>query len=363
MPFDTLFTPNPLRQGKAKAVFSNMVDGVSKKKESRAPFIKLFMADNIGELKPPKTKDIHETKKNPDGDVFVLAPTLSMFKKRPTSKDHDSASTQKSSKDTRFTFSSTYSRKSNKDSSASAQTRATSITTLVFGSDEQDTGKKKRRWTSKPKSLFVTTQLIERPPTEVRGSARYPVDSDTADVQDSVNGDKQHLACLAPRAARSLWKWSEGRKYHDVPGLCYPMPVDDDEMNRLHMQHHLLRMVQQGNYLAPIKDSLVTGKVLDVGCGPGIWVLEMAAEFPTTHIVGVDVAESYFPSKETRPPNTAFHYVNVHHGLPFQDGTFDFCHQRQMSLAVHEDRWPDVVSALLRVTKPGGSVQLLEQVW
>ncbi|HEY7850691.1 MAG TPA: class I SAM-dependent methyltransferase, partial [Ktedonobacterales bacterium] len=48
--------------------------------------------------------------------------------------------------------------------------------------------------------------------------------------------------------------------------------------------------------------------------------------------------------------------------LPFPDATFDFVHQRLLVAAIPEDRWRWVVGELLRVTKPGGWMELLEAI-
>lgn len=245
MPLETLLASNPIPHPTPKAVFSNKVDSSAhKKKDMRAPIIRLFMAEpsnnTMGDLKQPKhTKDFNESgKKLSDPDVVVVTPSLSMFKRYTSSKenkdDGKSVAQPKSTKESRFPFSAITVKKSNRSSqkstpaAAPASTSSNGQTTLVFGLDEQDGGKKKRRRWTKSKATFVTTKLIEQPPVE---PVKTPVSRGTSEVLDILVVEAQ-LANPFPRAARSLWKLSEGRKYHDVPGLCYPMPIDDDEMNR-----------------------------------------------------------------------------------------------------------------------------------
>ncbi|HVB59579.1 MAG TPA: hypothetical protein VNE61_00170, partial [Ktedonobacteraceae bacterium] len=63
------------------------------------------------------------------------------------------------------------------------------------------------------------------------------------------------------------------------------LPGSRQEIDRLDLQHYLLRYVLKGNYLAPIAQP---ARILDVGCGTGCWISEMALEFPQAELVGVD---------------------------------------------------------------------------
>lgn len=81
------------------------------------------------------------------------------------------------------------------------------------------------------------------------------------------------------------------------------------------------------NYLAPVTDTLRKGaNVLDIGCGPGSWSMEIAGEYPKSTIVGVDMVP-LFP-RDIKPSNCLFYQSNILNGLPFQDGTFDYVFMR-----------------------------------
>ncbi len=61
------------------------------------------------------------------------------------------------------------------------------------------------------------------------------------------------------------------------------------------------------------------------------------------------------------PANYQFVRGNVLDRLPFNDHTFDFVHQRLvLSPAIPVARWTDEISELLRVTRPGGWLELAE---
>ncbi|MBF6590618.1 MAG: class I SAM-dependent methyltransferase [Ktedonobacterales bacterium] len=149
-----------------------------------------------------------------------------------------------------------------------------------------------------------------------------------------------------------------GRRY--VADAPYMLPKDEAEINRLDFQHFLLRSALRGNFAAPIDQPR---DILDVGCGTGRWPLEMAALFPGANVIGLDIVPPPVDAGErvdTRPENYVFVQGNVLEGLPFPDATFDFVHQRLLIGAIPAQRWPGVVRELVRVTRQGGWVELIE---
>lgn len=149
------------------------------------------------------------------------------------------------------------------------------------------------------------------------------------------------------------------RRYRDdVP---YVLPKDLGEEERLNLQHYIFRHLLKGNYLAPLGEPVT--HILDVGSGTGVWGHEMACEFPSAMVVGLDLE----PPQQLRsalsvalPPNYQFVQGNVLQGLPFPDKMFDFTHQRLLSAAIPAQQWPRVVRELVRVTRPGGFVEIVE---
>lgn len=148
-----------------------------------------------------------------------------------------------------------------------------------------------------------------------------------------------------------------------VRGIPYILPRDFEEMNRLDFQHYVLRHAFRGNYLAPVENPRA---VLDVGTGTGRWALEMATVFPSANVIGLDLNAPPVDEKagtgegEALPPNYAFVPGNILEGLPFADASFDFVHMRLLVLALPHERWPFVVSELIRVTRPGGWIESVE---
>ncbi|CAM0140148.1 hypothetical protein VKS41_005828 [Umbelopsis sp. WA50703] len=153
-----------------------------------------------------------------------------------------------------------------------------------------------------------------------------------------------------------------GRLYHDVESSVYLYPMDEVEQDRLHGQHFALKALFGGDILEPARGLIDLDDnchVLDVGCGPGSWLLDLATSYPNSKFVGIDVVDM-FPST-IRPPNTEFYVRNILDGLPmFSDNSFDFVQMRLFASVLKTDQWLKTLEELKRVCRPGGTIQLLE---
>ncbi|MBO0683409.1 MAG: methyltransferase domain-containing protein [Candidatus Dormibacteraeota bacterium] len=137
----------------------------------------------------------------------------------------------------------------------------------------------------------------------------------------------------------------------DIPLIIAPRHVD--EADRPDLLHYALQAVFGANYLAPVCRPT---RVLDVGTGSGQWGFDLCQTFPEAQVVGLDLVAGNGP----RHPRYRFVKGNLLHGLPFPDGHFDFVQQRLLVLGVPVASWPGVVADLMRVTRPGGWVELGE---
>ncbi len=141
-------------------------------------------------------------------------------------------------------------------------------------------------------------------------------------------------------------------------GIPYTLPNDSEEINRLDFQHYMLRFALRGNYAAPLS---APRDILDVACGTARWCAEMAMLFPQANVVGLDVTPPDPAGVAAmRQDNFAFVQGNMLEGLPFPDNSFDFVHQRLVIVALPTDQWVRQIQELLRVTRPGGWVELVE---
>ncbi|CAG8628038.1 12220_t:CDS:2, partial [Ambispora gerdemannii] len=158
------------------------------------------------------------------------------------------------------------------------------------------------------------------------------------------------------------YRFIDGQRYHNSRNSVYCLPSDEKECERLNIQHYMYRYIWQSNFSAKVEQKMINDsgvKVLDVGCGPGTWLLEMSSEFPKCHFTGIDIFPSMFP--EVKPRNAQFIKANVLDGLPFDDDTFDFVHMRFLCIAFTEDEWEHkVIPELTRLVKPGGYLEIME---
>jgi SAM-dependent methyltransferase len=133
----------------------------------------------------------------------------------------------------------------------------------------------------------------------------------------------------------------------------YLLPRHAAEIDRLDIQHYAFGAVVGANYLAPVERPQ---RVLDVGCGSGQWGFDACEQFSEALVVGIDLVLG----KPEKPPRYSFVKANVLEGLPFRRDQFDLVHQRYLWGGVPLKSWPSLVKDLVRVTRPGGWVELTE---
>jgi len=133
----------------------------------------------------------------------------------------------------------------------------------------------------------------------------------------------------------------------------------EDEIDVQRIFHENAKASFEGNFLAPVSAKFENGcKVLDIGCGIGSWLSEMATTYPRSHFTGTDV--EFIVGTDTFPSNVTFIKRNTLDGLPFEDDTFDFVHQRFVNATYPGPKLEFVATEMYRVCKPGGWVELTE---
>lgn len=149
----------------------------------------------------------------------------------------------------------------------------------------------------------------------------------------------------------------DGRRI--IANVPYLLPKDLGEVNRLDFQHYMLRYAMRSNHLAPLQKPQ---RILDVACGTGLWVQEMATEFPSALVCGLDMQiPGQVPGHQAVfPANCSFVQASVLDGLPFPSASFDYVHQRLLTVALPASAWPMLLRELVRVTRPGGWIELVE---
>ncbi|KAI9489578.1 S-adenosyl-L-methionine-dependent methyltransferase [Zychaea mexicana] len=152
-----------------------------------------------------------------------------------------------------------------------------------------------------------------------------------------------------------------GRDFHSNESSAYWLPKDEEEQDRLIGQHFAIKEIYEGNFLSEVPKyvSFETGaRICDIGCGAGAWLMDMALEYPKCTFDGVDMVE--VTQSEALSDRLNIIYSDVTDVLDYPDNTFDFVHMRLFVLALREDEWEHAIREAVRITKPGGVIQLLE---
>ncbi|KAK4545288.1 hypothetical protein LTR36_003468 [Oleoguttula mirabilis] len=147
--------------------------------------------------------------------------------------------------------------------------------------------------------------------------------------------------------------YQNGRRYASTDLGHYYMPNDRPEIHRLNEQHFVLTTAKGGS----LHDTPLTKrdgfKILDIGCGSGIWCLQMAEDYPDAMIMGMDVS----PVQPTSKPANVEWIVplDMEKEWPFAEDYFDFVHLSLVHGCVAD--WAAMMGKIVRHLAPGGFVE------
>ncbi|KAF8938762.1 hypothetical protein BGZ58_000212 [Dissophora ornata] len=240
------------------------------------------------------------------------------------------------------------------------------------------------------------------------------MDEQTEDssIQDVINRDSVRMLFHSPTVS----EFGSSIKNYSVGTFAGPNEEHQSQqlLEQQAQQHALLKYFFKGNYNAPLNKQDL-GSILD-----GLWMKDMALEFPLTEIHGVDLnvptrprrtrtrrtrtaitrsksasptsttfsgdkkAEQHSslqsnsssgtsnpsvssagtsvtpPMLDSMPSNCFFHKTDITTSLPFADNTFDYCHVRLVLWGYRLNCFPDLLNELIRVTKKGGWIEFVD---
>jgi SAM-dependent methyltransferase len=151
--------------------------------------------------------------------------------------------------------------------------------------------------------------------------------------------------------------YENGRRYHAYRAGGYVLPNDEDEQDRLDMLHHIYRLILDGDlFRAPLSASISSKRVLDLGCGTGLWCIEVADELPGAAVVGCDLS----PIQPTWvPPNCRFYVDDIESDWTYNtEEHFDLIHGRALCGSIAD--WPRLFSQAYDNLRPGGYIEMQE---
>ena len=183
------------------------------------------------------------------------------------------------------------------------------------------------------------------PPTSLVAPTIQP-DFELDDEAYAASTTTSYVTSIASEISRGVLE--NERIYPHYGQHKYGMPVDEDEMARMELQHRKYEMVLgDRHFLAPIGDC--PQEILDLGTGTGIWCLDVADMFPSAQVLGVDIAP-------IQPlwvaPNCSFEIDDIEASWTYKEDRFDFIHLRDPLLVVRD--WSKLLHQVLEHLRPGG---------
>ena len=105
--------------------------------------------------------------------------------------------------------------------------------------------------------------------------------------------------------------------------------------------------------------------MLDIACGPGDWVLDVAFESPETEVIGIDLSRTMVEYARAQAgaqglDNASFCVMDVLQPLAFPDDACDLVNARFLCGFMPTTAWPTLIKECVRVTRPGGVICLAE---
>ncbi len=136
------------------------------------------------------------------------------------------------------------------------------------------------------------------------------------------------------------------------------------EMTRLIEQYRRVNQAM-GGPLAGLPELPEGANVLDLACGPGSWVLDIAFERPDIKAAGVDISKIMIDYANARAStqrltNATFGIMDITRTLDFSDESFDLVTASGLVAVLHQDKWKPFIAECTRLLRPGGFLRLTE---
>lgn len=139
-----------------------------------------------------------------------------------------------------------------------------------------------------------------------------------------------------------------------------------EEMVRLNRQANLVTR-EMGGALPESLNVNAFQDVLDLACGPGEWVMQIARSYPhLQHIVGVDkskrmIAYANAQAEAEEVHKASFRVMDVTQPLDFPDNSFSLVNGRFLLSFMRREQWPLLLAECFRILRPGGVLRISEQ--
>lgn len=141
-------------------------------------------------------------------------------------------------------------------------------------------------------------------------------------------------------------------------------PENAAEMARL-IQLDRVMTKGMGGPLAEQLDLSPFRQILDIACGPGGWVLDVAFQLPRADVAGIDISQTMISYANARArsqkiANASFGVMNATQPLDLSPNSFDLVNGRLLVGFLPKPSWSRLVQECYRITKVGGILRLTE---
>jgi len=140
---------------------------------------------------------------------------------------------------------------------------------------------------------------------------------------------------------------------------------NQEELERLRIQDQMITKAM-GGALSEQADLTPFRRVLDVACGTGGWLIELARLHPEAMLIGIDVSKRMVEYAREQAiaagvdKRVEFHTMDALLMLEFPQAFFDLVNMRCGGSFLRTWDWPRLLNEMQRVTRSGGVIRLTE---
>jgi len=141
---------------------------------------------------------------------------------------------------------------------------------------------------------------------------------------------------------------------------------DERELTRLTVQDAMVTR-EMGGVLPEQTDLTNIQRILDIACGTGGWLIEVAKAYPRMlQLEGADISRRMIEYARSRAEaaqvdsRLQFHVMDALLRLEYPDNLFDLVNMRFSIGFIRTWEWGKVLTEMQRVTRPGGIIRITE---